>query len=183
MNVNIPSYKDYSPKFADTPPRASIVTNVLLAHQTVNEMKKLVDLEIAENFHLADTDQFLATFFPVDGVPAIEKEVEKRYTEKYLRNFAVECEGKTESAFYAPFVDATNNILQCCPSKLGVHSYWITRADDTPKTTDETSAMIRPDAAAVLGDQRSYFRACEMLRKMSTSSTDAGQQLVRGSVR
>ena len=142
-------------------------------------MKDFLDLQLARNVHLADTDQFLATFLPVDDVPAIEKCVEEKYGQDYLRRFGVECVGST---FYAPFVDATNNILQCCPPELGIHSYWIKCADHTPKTEDETSAMIRPDAVAVLGDQRSYFRAREMLKNMSASDADVGEQLVRETV-
>ena len=131
-------------------------------------MKNVIDQEITQNFHLADTDDFLSTFLPADNVPEIKRKLEEQHGGSYLRNFGIECKGKSEKSLYFPFVDAANNILQCCPANLRVRSYWISRADDTPKTSDDMSANIRPDAAAVLGDQRLYFKARKLLEQEST---------------
>ncbi|KAH8084361.1 hypothetical protein BXZ70DRAFT_900425 [Cristinia sonorae] len=140
-----------------TPTRPSAPAMTQQRVQTASEVEQLVNQEMSQGIHVASSDDFLKKFLPLPPGDNTFEIFERKYGKERLKAFGLGDGEKAENLLYPVFVDAANSILGCCGGN--VHSYWVSRPNSTPKSNDKSTAQIRPDAAAVLGDQRAYFRA------------------------
>ncbi|KAH8087128.1 hypothetical protein BXZ70DRAFT_955687 [Cristinia sonorae] len=143
--------------------------------QTASEEGELLEDEMRQGVYVASTTDFLQAFLRLPDDDKTVERFELRHGKAYFATFGVlnhpdddddnDAENsEARAALYSTFVDAANAILGCCCDG-NVHSYWVCRPESAPKSNDDSTAHIRPDAAAVLGDQRAYFRALEWLEQ------------------
>ncbi|KAH8084354.1 hypothetical protein BXZ70DRAFT_900451 [Cristinia sonorae] len=165
------TYKGIYDSHKTTPTRPSAPAMTHQGVQTVSEVEELVNREMGQGIQVAPSDNFLKTFLPLPEGDLTAKKFEGIYGTDYFKTFGLPDGQKAERLLYPMLVDAASKILACCDGD--VHSYWISRPDSTPKSSDKSTAQIRPDAAAVLGDQRAYFRALDLLQASGTTEVRA----------
>lgn len=161
------AYRDKELGRKVTPIRKDLTQQSFLHRQTAGEMDVIGNNEVSKFFHTAETSNFLRNLLDVSDaeVANVKAKLQETYGSNIdiFTNFAADC-GDDEAKYYNVFVDTANAVLSLSDSKR-VHSYWISRPHHIPKTTDEEAALIRPDAAAVLGDQRSFFRLDRIMKQ------------------
>jgi hypothetical protein len=155
----------HSARRRDTLLKASLAINSTHKRTLAASVAAMVETELDGNCHIADTDSFLESIFPLPRgrVESIFQRFQDNgiYDKESWKDLPTTA--TLESNFYAPFTNLANEINKACVGiglQRHVETYWFDRHSTSPQSRDEDAAEIRPDIVSVLGKSEA-FKALE----------------------
>jgi len=158
----------------DTLIRASVVLDSTRQRTLADSVMSMVQSELEGNCHIADTDSFLDSIFPLPKkcVEDVYQKIEADGIYSLGSWKGLPKDEKLECGLYVPFANVANAINKACTTnglQMQVETYWLDRHSTSPQSRSENAAAIRPDILSVLGKAEALESWDKELTKLKES--------------
>ena len=158
----------------DTLIKASVVLDSTRQRTLADSVMSMVQSELEGNCHIADTDSFLDSIFPLPKqcVEDVYQRIEAGGIYILGSWKGLPKDEKLECGLYVPFANAANAINKACAAnglQTQVETYWLDRHSTSPQSRSEDAAAIRPDILSVLGKAKTLESWDKELKELKES--------------